>query len=369
MPLLLLDFDGTITQNDTLHPLVTLAISSSSASLALPAAPGPTSTTSASPPPSNPPTTEIQEKGHPPQNVDLHARWSQIVNDYVADHAAHLASYVPAAEARTTLAQELAFLESLGDVERRSVERVGKAGFFRGLMDPGSSGGSGTAAGEEEEEGPGVGGLRLDGLGSGVGTGNVNEGSAGKRVSRKKKESALQRLGREAVRRKEVEVRKGFDKFIKDVKGRQPKWEVAVVSVNWSGDFIRGVVDQGCGEVIAEEKVVANQVASPDGWVEGPAELGGEVLATAGDKLRGMESLRNRGEKVVYFGDSTTDLACLVEADLGVVIADDGESKVLRTMRRVGLAVPHVGDADAGSRLVWAKDFEEVAQSKVMDWV
>ncbi|KAK4131738.1 hypothetical protein BT67DRAFT_427122 [Trichocladium antarcticum] len=82
------------------------------------------------------------------------------------------------------------------------------------------------------------------------------------------------------------------------------------------------------------------------------------VVGGAGDERR-----------VVYFGDSTTDLACLVEADLGVVMADDGESKLLKTLRRVGLEVPHVGQWEDGRRLVWARDFDEVLGSRVMEWI
>ena len=114
-------------------------------------------------------------------------------------------------------------------------------------------------------------------------------------------------------------------------------------------------------------RVVANAVVK--GVVEGPGELGREVLVTAGDKVRAMRLLREGRdvkERVVYFGDSPTDLACLVEADWGVVIADDGGSKLLKTLERIGLEVPHVGEGRE-SRLVWARDFQEVLESGVMD--
>ena len=152
--------------------------------------------------------------------------------------------------------------------------------------------------------------------------------------------------------------------------GKREGWEVGVVSVNWSGGFIRGVVGEGCGGLGLGKgmgRVVANGVVG--GVVEGPGELGREVLVTAGDKMRAMGLLREgkgEGERVVYFGDSPTDLACLLEADLGVVIADDGGSKLLKTLERIGLEVPHLGEGKDG-RLVWARDFEEVLESGVMD--
>ena len=114
--------------------------------------------------------------------------------------------------------------------------------------------------------------------------------------------------------------------------------------------------------------MVSNSIAWPGGRIQGPS--GTEPLVTAGDKLRAMESLtaRLKEEKVVYFGDSTTDLACLVGADLGVVMADDAESKLLRTLKRIGLDVLHVGEPWVeGRKLVWARDFDEVLQSGVME--
>ena len=364
MPLLLLDFDGTITQHDTLHPLVTLAISSSSptsSSLPTPSTSSTISTPNTTSNHNSTPTT-AHSHDHDDNHERLNALWEKIVRDYVADHAAHLDSYSPRPDERTTLEQELAFLESLGEVERKSVERVSGAGFFRRLLESGV-GGVGSGGGKEGLDG------RLTGAGVG-GVGGEKEAEEGIRERKGEGESPLQWLGREAVKTKKVEVRKGFGEFMKDIKGREEQgWEVAVVSVNWSGGFIRGVVGEGCGEVITKEKVVANAIGSPEGRVEGPVELGGAVLVTAGDKLRGMKSLKKDKERVVYFGDSTTDLACLVEADLGIVIADDGESKVLKTLRRVGLEVPHVGDCDSGSKLVWARDFGEVIQSKVMDGI
>ncbi|KAK4142610.1 uncharacterized protein C8A04DRAFT_13100 [Dichotomopilus funicola] len=332
--LLLLDFDGTITSHDTLSSLITLAIE----------------TTSTDAPNSPNKTT---------RTTTLKTNWHSIVTSYLASHKAHVASYRPRAEDRTTLAEELAFLESAGDVERASVERVGRAGFFGGGFDCSREGETPEGGGEQEGEGQegGEGKRGLVGLGRvaferGVGGGDGDE-------PREREDGA-------------VRLRKGFGKFLE----RQAKdgWDLAVVSVNWSGEFIRGVVEAACeaGGGEGEKKVrriMANRVTLPEGTVQGPEELGGEPLTTAGDKLRAMESLRGGlGEEkvVVYFGDSTTDLACLVEADLGVVMADDGGSKLLKTLERVGYEVPHVMDAGGESGLVWARDFEEVLESSVL---
>ncbi|KAL2129849.1 hypothetical protein VTI74DRAFT_7215 [Chaetomium olivicolor] len=323
--LLMLDFDGTITAHDTLAALVSLCIAHQ-----------PAKATKTSPP-------------EPDRSRLLSALWDEIVRDYVADHEAHVAAYTPRAEERTTLAQELTYLESLRAVEDKSVARVGMAGFFRGMDAARMRALGGVAC----VRGKGI--VAKDGEDGDEGEvgGGVDDGGDG--VDGKGKGGA-------------VRLRKGFLPFIAEMTSHE-EWDVAVVSVNWSGEFIRGVLEAGSQYGRRVKKVVANGIGLPDGLVKGPEELGGEPLVTAGDKLRAMRSLKvGMGEQsVVYFGDSTTDLACLVEADLGVVMADDGGSKLLRTFERVGLEVLHVGVAEEGSRLVWARDFEEVLESKVME--
>jgi 2-hydroxy-3-keto-5-methylthiopentenyl-1-phosphate phosphatase len=372
MVLLLLDFDGTITQHDTLASLIALAIAESSSGSSGGSTSHQSNSTSATlDPPNAKDTTTTAPDPHDSQNrkVTLEKLWDDIVQDYVASHKRHTSAYNPSADQRTTLQEELEFLESVRHVELHSVGRVSEAGFFRGLgrgvleglgrraveiglgcsaeestggEDPKGEGGEGEgkARGQGEE--------LIDG-GNGEKDSDGNEGE--------QKEGA-------------VVVRKGFGEFVEQQAGRG--WDVGIVSVNWCGEFIRGVVEGRCEPGQGQRKVrrvIANGIGFPDGRVQGPAELGGEPLVSAGDKLRAMRSLR-RGweeEKVVYFGDSTTDLACLVEADFGVVIADDRESKLLRTLKRVGLDVSHVGEAKEGSKLVWARDFLEVLQSGVME--
>lgn len=273
----------------------------------------------------------------------LAALWANIVREYVAEHARHAAAYPHPPASRTTLAQELAWLESVRDVERASLFRVGHAEFFWG-----------AARGETLFE-LGKEAVRLGGEGDGGGEGG--ERGVGVRVRKG--------FG-ELMGRVEAEAKVGADG------GRG--WTVGVVSVNWSGQFIQGVVAAGCGgrqRTAAGMIVLSNWVEESEGQVEGPGEIGREPLVTAGDKLRAMQhyirDYGKDGEAVVYVGDSPTDLACLVEADLGVVMADDGASKLLETLKRIGFEVPHVGEAGKESRLVWAKDFEEVLRSGVVD--
>ncbi|KAL1841209.1 hypothetical protein VTJ49DRAFT_7330 [Mycothermus thermophilus] len=356
--LLILDFDGTITQHDTLDALVSLAITHSTSS------PSPSSQPQSALEPGNEGKTQQTRTKEALTTV-----WQTIVADYITACEAHRGAYRPAADQRTSIEEELAFLESWEPVERASVARVSAAGFFRGLGGVGREEGEGS---DGELDGAQGGGMLVK-LGRGAalavsGTGSGSDpGSSGEPVT--------------------VELRKGFGEFMERV--GTAGWEVAVVSVNWSDEFIRGVVQAGCDKYRGGDdsssssstsssdswpgKVLANRVRFPDGQILGPRELGGEPLVTAGDKLRAMKSLvKGTGSekgtpKVVYIGDSTTDLTCLVEADLGIVIAPDTESKLLKTMDRVQLQVPHVEEAARGSKLAWARDFEEVLRSGVMD--
>ncbi|OAQ96725.1 hypothetical protein LLEC1_05333 [Akanthomyces lecanii] len=170
--------------------------------------------------------------------------------------------------------------------------------------------------------------------------------------------AAMRRLGADAVQNGNVKLRPGFSRIINAA--RQKGCPVGVVSVNWSADFIRGAV----GDVLREDDaVIANGTREADGTICGPAALDGDLLVCAPDKSRAMRQLL-QGSEVVYFGDSATDLECLVEAHRGVVMADDdgsgGESSLLRMLTRLGFEVPHV---EANKKIVWAKTFDEVLGS------
>ncbi|KAK4230974.1 HAD-like domain-containing protein [Podospora fimiseda] len=309
--IILFDFDGTITAHDTINVLASLAAAR------------------------NPHTTPL---------------WEDIVTRYVADHADHLKSYKPEAKDRTTLAQELKFLESLGSVEQKSVDRVGGSGLFAALKGEDFKAFGRQAVVQEKPEG-----------------GNIQ----------KTKGAAIHddepRV--EAEDEERVELRNGFREFV-DV-AQKKGWELGIVSINWSREFIEGVL--GIKDLVAGDRIKANGIRWPGGKVEGYEDGNGKkVLMTVEDKLRAMRDLVNeirsdwtddeRGGKVAYFGDSTTDMACLVEADLGVVISDENhESKLLKVLKRVGLDVPHVKECNGGEGLVWAKDFDQFLSSKAIE--
>ncbi|MCJ1387837.1 hypothetical protein MMC18_000680 [Xylographa bjoerkii] len=101
--ILFLDFDGTLTNADTLAALASIPYALRSAA--------------PSPEPYPPPL--------PP--------FSHFSTAYLSARAAHTAAYYPPAAHRTTPGLELAFLASQRGVEEASVRRVEAAGLFRGV--------------------------------------------------------------------------------------------------------------------------------------------------------------------------------------------------------------------------------------------
>ena len=293
--LLLLDWDGTLTTASTL-PLL--------ASVAAPRAP--------------------------------HPALPALSCAYARHLAAHDRAYRPARPERTTVAQELAYLDALRPVEGASVGRVEAAGLFGGVR-----------------------------------TGDVDAAAA------------------DAVAGRAVGVRAGAAGLLGRV--QRGGGRVVVVSVAWSRRFIHGVLS-GCvrreagGEVVVmgDVEVRANEILA-DGSGRLDRVFGGADggIWTAGDKGRVMEgeiAAAVGGDssvpRTVYVGDSPTDLACLLKADVGICIRDEvmgEEQRGLReTLERVGVECLHVGAfvddraEDGGGRLWWARDFEEVCRSGVM---
>lgn len=255
----------------------------------------------------------IRNSGAPPPVDRLKADWDDVVAAYMADYDRHVKEYHVEEAARCTREHEVAFLRSAKGVELQSLDRVRACGVFRG-MSP----------------------------------------------------AHFRRAGREACEAG-VRLRPGFRRFV-DARLRGG-WRVFVLSVNWSAAFIEGAVD--CPDVA----VVANHVCEDDGHVVGPEILGagkeGEprCLTNSLDKLEAMHALLEKeglSEKPsFYFGDSTTDLECLLACSHGVVIADKEDSSLLRTLRRIwnDVPVPHVKDAKDRKRddgVCWASDYDEV---------
>ncbi|TGJ86852.1 hypothetical protein E0Z10_g1924 [Xylaria hypoxylon] len=318
-----LDFDGTITTEDTVTHLANFALrfqsegglqgdgqsihNPSSSSISTQLRDSPLSDVS------------TQERG----KDDLSSRWNDVVHAYISDYKSHVSSYAPCALDRQCVEDEITFLRSQKHVETRSLGRINECALFQGIS-----------------------------------------------------RDAFREAGRRLVRDGTVRLRPGFTEFIRTALAKG--WRVNVVSVNWSAAFIEGA----CGFAEGEIYVFANEVREDDGAVLGPGVQAGDALLTDDreDPSRGKmgRNLTNSCDKhdvvrevmrkqdlqdkpFFYFGDSTTDMECLLEATRGVVIANDEKSTLIQTLRRIGKRVPHVQDAEGGEELVWASNFEEVA--------
>ncbi|KZZ94723.1 HAD-like domain protein [Moelleriella libera RCEF 2490] len=260
------------------------------------------------------------------------AAWKQAVHAYLEDYATYETEYQPAESQRTSPEQEKRFLAGLKSVEEASLTRVSDNGLFAGL-----------------------------------------------------KRTDLYRMGADAASAGHISVREGFYRLV-DV-AEQNGMRVNVLSVNWSSAFIAGVLDRRRGI-----DIVANDV-DDEGQIRGPLHTGTTRLTTASDKLAAMRHHVLGGaehDAVFFFGDSATDLECLLWHS-GIVLAESQESSpLLQTLARIGTEVAHVSslqdDGDKKSsgagasrdrvsslhdrhdqKLFWARDFREILDCGIIE--
>ncbi|KAK9369085.1 HAD-like domain-containing protein [Lipomyces kononenkoae] len=210
--------------------------------------------------------------------------WSDFTNAYMTDYVAYQASFGP----RTNLKDELEFLTRSAAVEQASVSRIEKAGLFKSVT-----------------------------------------------------VKHLQMLAAK------VEIRPGFFNVIR--RCRTLGVMLGIMSVNWSQVFIRAALEQNFGPC-DDVPVYCNEIEfDKEGRGTGVMSNGEYVLRTGTDKAKLVKHLiaRNSDKKVVYVGDSTSDLHPLLEADVGVIM---GQKKDLReTCERVGITVTDISLLDVAS--------------------
>ncbi|KAF4622720.1 hypothetical protein G7Y89_g14306 [Cudoniella acicularis] len=248
-----------------------------------------------------------------------------IISKYSEDFFGHLENYRLVKEDRRTLHEEVDYYRSLKEVEVRSFERVSDSGLFGGI-----------------------------------------------------KEDEWRSYGGDAIKNGEVSVREGFADFCRHVKNTNSVW--GIVSVNFSREFIRGVVDAS-GSKENQLEILAN-VSNEKGVLRGPAisswALSEQIIATCDAKLAAMKCLldiwkekaffgKNCPETLVpvYIGDSGTDIECLAdESVVGIVMAENGLNSLVDIAGRIGMA-KHVRDFRETDtrRIYWARDFTEILRS------
>lgn len=266
--------------------------------------------------------------------------WSEIVDAYMTDFKSHTSKYTPQASDRRRPEQESSWLKSLEGIETASIDRACAAGIFDN-------------------------------------------------VTRTEMENA----GRRSFREGNIWLRSGWNTLLARVqehneKPSQFRSSCRILSVNWSSTFIQGVVRQACedqqvGELSSlAENVYANEIPS---ILDGDTELSTDQSVS----MKGYGPVRTSDHKVkllqkfcaregsehdmisIYVGDSTTDLDCLLEADVGFCVHDEpmgsGQRELAETCQRIGIDIlpssRFTGQSIPRSKTLWfVKDFNTIVE-------
>lgn len=289
---LILDFDGTLTEKDTLHL--------------------------------------VAEAGYNINKINGGSKtlppWQDIVNAYLTDYEVHATTYQPAKSARTTISSEAAWLDSLQDVEAASAERVINTGIFDGLTMQDME----LAASDALTKGqvalrPGWAQLILA-------THYINHsaGSGGPEF--------------ESIQIVSVNWSRWF------------VWNVIWIAASSSLEhkspevfkqvFQRiAVYANEVPSIAADTTLQSTRQTSPRGHAM--------TLRTAGDKLRHISAKTTTQEIQahpfkIYVGDSATDLECLLMADVGICMRNQnmssGQQDLESTCERIGVRVKSLSE-------------------------
>lgn len=154
-----------------------------------------------------------------------------------------------------------------------------------------------------------------------------------------------------------VEFKNGWWEFSRKLQG-----PVHVISVNWSGEFIRETFRAHNlipGEIMAN-KVYMDELGRGTGKLSSEDNPG---IRTSDDKLQCLKqimSAQKEDTRSVYCGDSSTDLAALLEADIGLIIGNEATAELLE---KFGKEVKREAEV-LESGLYYFDDWTEVPELK-----
>lgn len=127
---------------------------------------------------------------------------------------------------------------------------------------------------------------------------------------------------------KKVELRDNFIQFLNYCVCSQIP--VIVLSINWCKYFIEQVLLRHGFEPSDHLQVVSNDFVYKNDICTG--QFDGEFSVRTGlDKVQYMDQLKNQ-RKIMYIGDSSTDLFPLLESELGVIIEGGSVKKVAENL-------------------------------------
>ena len=224
--------------------------------------------------------------------------YGSFLDPYLRDYTEHIKNYQPSQEKRVTLQQEYDYLDSLGSVEKRSIERIESSGWLKGLK------------------------------------WTPEENSAF--------DTAVSHIGHNET----LVWRTSFADLVKTI--WQSHGMVDILSVNWSGNFIRALLRHEFGGAIDIDRIglYSNEI-DPSGtgrfsrvkwksqdhfvnhWLRDSdhEDEDSRGIWTAQDKALVMRAVTATSKAnnmiTIYVGDSKTDLRSIMEADIGVCIEDN----------------------------------------------
>lgn len=323
-----LDWDGTLTQHDTLNALVNVAAA------------------------------------HKPHD-DIPSKWKSVVQAYLDDYDGTLKQLVPDGKLPSDMPGERKLLKQLAAVEQRSVDRVSASGIFKGL----------TAE------------VMRKGAAEAVASGKVQPRSG----LRDFLQSLQDRMQQQSETQDVVQVLSvnWSQRFIAgclaalcpEVDARTPSKssseQQSSKTTAGSGEGHVGPAPsakQPLSRVIVD--IYANELEGLSGNSPSTgiiAAKGEHKIISSSDKLayllgnRRIDPQTGEHIPIVYVGDSWTDLECLLAADLGICIRDapmtSSQRQVKETLNRLGGECPHLldhGEVDDRCNVAWAKDFSEI---------
>jgi thiamine phosphate phosphatase / amino-HMP aminohydrolase len=252
--------------------------------------------------------------------------WSHFSEAYGSDYQMHAARHKAEGNNGISLEHFFAWQESLVGAERASVERVERAGIFA----------------------------------------NVTERD-------------VDDAARRAVESRTVVLRPGLSSLLDKAHVRGSR--ITIVSVNWSGRFIhsclRTAQELQHSPLHQDIHIRANDIESgSSSRLSRTFEKEDRGIWTAGDKARVMDEELKAGAEPrlsVYIGDTSTDLPCLLLADVGICLRDSELGSEQRSLQEIltELDIPcnwiekyNISRDDGpGRRLWWARDFHEICNS------
>jgi hypothetical protein len=246
-----------------------------------------------------------------------HDRWKSVVDAYISDYTKTMQELLPHGTLPTSISEEKKLLKKLKVVEQRSLNRVFESRIFEGLT-----------------------------------------------------REALQEGARKSIASGEVIMRPGCAELLRTVVHAKSD-ALHLLSVNWSRHFISSCLSAS-DTPVDSVLIIANELG---GIAEGEASTGqispdgATKVIASDDKLRHLEAMREESQaKIVYVGDSWTDVECLLAADLGICIRDEpmgsSQKKLAEALERLDVACPHLLELTGCTekQVVWARDFDEIKE-------